>query len=95
MPDRYIKKILNARVYDVAVETPLEAADLLSERLGNRVLLKREDLQPCFSFKLRGAYNKISGLSKAEAKRGAPPRQAIMRKGWRSPLTSSGSRRWW
>ena len=70
MPERYIKKILNARVYDVAVETPLEAADLLSERLGNRVLLKREDLQPCFSFKLRGAYNKISGLSKAEAKRG-------------------------
>ncbi|PPR20648.1 MAG: hypothetical protein CFH39_02169, partial [Alphaproteobacteria bacterium MarineAlpha10_Bin2] len=70
VPDRYIKKILNARVYGVAVETPLEAADLLSERLGNRVLLKREDLQPCFSLKLRGAYNKIAGLSKAEAKRG-------------------------
>ena len=70
MPDRYIKTTLNARVYDVAVETPLKAAGLLSEHLGNRVLLKREDLQPCFLFKLRGAYNKISGLSKAEAKRG-------------------------
>ena len=70
VPERYIKKILNARVYDVAVETPLVPAGLLSERLGNRVLLKREDLQPCFSFKLRGAYNKISGLSKAEAERG-------------------------
>ena len=70
MPERYIKKILNARVYDVAIESPLEVISLLSERLGNRVLLKREDLQPCFSFKLRGAYNKISGLSKAESRRG-------------------------
>jgi threonine dehydratase len=70
VPERYIKKILNARVYNVATETPLEALGLLSERLANRVLLKREDLQPCFSFKLRGAYNKISGLSESEAKRG-------------------------
>ena len=67
MPERYIKKILNARVYDVAVETPLESAALLTARLGNRVLLKREDLQPCFSFKLRGAYNKISGLTPSQA----------------------------
>lgn len=59
----YLKKILTARVYDVAVETPLEPAPLLSERLNNRVLLKREDLQPVFSFKVRGAYNKMAQLS--------------------------------
>ncbi|MEJ2346820.1 MAG: threonine ammonia-lyase, biosynthetic [Gammaproteobacteria bacterium] len=62
MPDRYIEKILKARVYDVAQETPLDAAPLLSMRLGNRVFLKREDLQPVFSFKLRGAYNKMVQL---------------------------------
>ncbi len=61
--ERYVKKILNARVYDVAIETPLEDMPGLSERLINKVLLKREDLQPVFSFKLRGAYNKISQLS--------------------------------
>lgn len=70
MPDRYIKKILNARVYDVAIETSLETANLLSARLANNVLLKREDLQPCYSFKLRGAYNKISGLSPNETTAG-------------------------
>jgi threonine dehydratase len=70
VPDRYIKKILNARVYDVAIETSLETANLLSARLANNVLLKREDLQPCFSFKLRGAYNKISGLSPNETAAG-------------------------
>ncbi|MGC4084462.1 MAG: threonine ammonia-lyase, biosynthetic [Vicinamibacterales bacterium] len=59
--------ILNSRVYDVARETPLDAASSLSRRLGHRVLLKREDLQPVFSFKLRGAYNKIVRLS-AEAR---------------------------
>ncbi len=59
----YIKKILTARVYDVAIESPLDAMPRLSRRLRNRVLLKREDLQPVFSFKLRGAYNKMSGLS--------------------------------
>lgn len=58
----YIKKILTARVYDVAIESPLDPLSRLSRRLHNRVLLKREDLQPVFSFKLRGAYNKISGL---------------------------------
>ena len=58
----YIKKILTARVYDVAIESPLEAMSRLSRRLNNRVLIKREDLQPVFSFKLRGAYNKIAQL---------------------------------
>jgi threonine dehydratase len=59
----YLKRILNARVYDVAQETPLDEARQLSQRLGNRILLKREDLQPVFSFKLRGAYNKMASLS--------------------------------
>ncbi|MBS1202215.1 MAG: threonine ammonia-lyase, biosynthetic, long form, partial [Chromatiaceae bacterium] len=63
MPDRYIERILKARVYDVAVETPLTRAKQLSERLGNPVYLKREDLQPVFSFKLRGAYNKLIHLN--------------------------------
>jgi threonine dehydratase len=58
----YLRRILNARVYDVAVESPLEKAPSLSRRLQNKVLLKREDLQPVFSFKLRGAYNKMAGL---------------------------------
>lgn len=66
MPDRYIKKILEARVYDVAIETPLDEAKGLSERLNNRILLKREDEQPVFSFKLRGAYNKLSQLTAEE-----------------------------
>nr|WP_147079846.1 threonine ammonia-lyase, biosynthetic [Methylobacterium haplocladii] len=59
----YIKKILSARVYDVAKESPLDPMPRLSKRLGRPILLKREDLQPVFSFKLRGAYNKMSGLS--------------------------------
>jgi threonine dehydratase len=66
----YLRRILNARVYDVAVETPLEPARQLSERLGSTVLLKREDLQPVFSFKLRGAYNKMVNLPPAALKRG-------------------------
>jgi threonine dehydratase len=66
----YLERILRARVYDVANESPLERAPRLSARLGNDVLLKREDLQPVFSFKLRGAYNKISLLSPAERARG-------------------------
>jgi len=70
MAHRYIKKILQARVYDVAVETPLDQANTLSARLGNRVLLKREDEQPVFSFKLRGAYNKMIQLSDEERARG-------------------------
>jgi threonine dehydratase len=66
----YLQKILTARVYDVAIESPLELAPNLSARIGNRVLLKREDMQSVFSFKLRGAYNKMSGLSKEKLKRG-------------------------
>jgi threonine dehydratase len=66
----YLQKILNARVYDVASETPLDPARSLSRRLGNQVLLKREDSQPVFSFKLRGAYNKMIHLSAAQLKRG-------------------------
>ena len=66
----YLDRINNARVYDVATETPLEEARGLSARLSNRVLMKREDLQPGFSFKLRGAYNKISGLSDEAAAHG-------------------------
>ncbi len=62
--------MLTSRVYDVARETPLDPAPRLSARLGNTVLLKREDLQPVFSFKLRGAYNKIAHLTEAERRRG-------------------------
>jgi threonine dehydratase len=62
----YLERILKAQVYDVAIETPLDAAPRLSARLGNRILLKREDLQPVFSFKLRGAYNKLAQLTAAE-----------------------------
>ncbi len=68
-PD-YLEKILNAQVYDVAIETPLDAAPTLSARIGNRILFKREDMQPVFSFKLRGAYNKIAQLSAERLKRG-------------------------
>ncbi|MEO7336202.1 MAG: threonine ammonia-lyase, biosynthetic [Caldimonas sp.] len=66
----YLQKILTARVYDVAIETALEAAPALSARLGSTVLLKREDTQPVFSFKLRGAYNKMVHLSAAQRRRG-------------------------
>ena len=68
-PD-YLEKVLNAQVYDVAIETPLEVAGNLSARVGNKIILKREDMQPVFSFKLRGAYNKIAGLSAEKLKRG-------------------------
>jgi len=66
----YLQRILRARVYDVAIESPLDEAPNLSQRLGNRVLLKREDLQPVFSFKLRGAFNKMVGLSPEVLSRG-------------------------
>jgi threonine dehydratase len=66
----YLERILGARVYDVAVETPLEPAPALSARTGNRLLLKREDLQSVFSFKLRGAYNKMARLPREALKRG-------------------------
>ncbi|MBI1887634.1 MAG: threonine ammonia-lyase, biosynthetic [Nitrosomonadales bacterium] len=68
--DGYLKRILNARVYDVAIETPLEFAPNLSARTGNTLLLKREDMQPVFSFKLRGAYNKMAQLTPEQLKRG-------------------------
>ncbi len=70
MQNNYVESILKARVYDVAIESPLEPAPRLSRRLGNHVLFKREDLQPVFSFKLRGAYNKIAHLSQTAAQRG-------------------------
>ncbi len=68
-PD-YLRMILNARVYDVAVETPLDDAPALSRRLGNDVLLKREDMQEVFSFKIRGAYNKMAHLDPEDRHRG-------------------------
>jgi threonine dehydratase len=70
MQENYVERILKAKVYDVAVETSLEAAPRLSRRLNNRVFFKREDLQPVFSFKIRGAYNKIAQLSEISAQRG-------------------------
>ena len=69
-PADYLKKILTARVYDVAVESALEPARNLSRRLHNKVLLKREDQQPVFSFKLRGAYNKMAHLTAGQLERG-------------------------
>ncbi len=70
MQENYVDRILKAKVYDVAVETSLDAAPRLSSRLDNRILFKREDLQPVFSFKIRGAYNKIAQLSPISAQRG-------------------------
>lgn len=69
-PADYLQKILTARVYDVAVESPLEPARMLSQRLHNKVLLKREDQQAVFSFKLRGAYNKMAQLTPEQLQRG-------------------------
>src|SRR5258707_12558894 len=68
--DDYLEKILTARVYDVAIESPLDAAPAISRRTGNHILLKREDKQPIFSFKLRGAYNKMASLTPAQLARG-------------------------
>src|SRR5512134_1118520 len=66
----YLERILTAKVYDVAIESPLDPAPAISRRLGNHVLLKREDQQPVFSFKLRGAYNKMAHLAPARLARG-------------------------
>jgi threonine dehydratase len=66
----YLERVLKARVYDVAIESPLELAASLSKRLRNRLFIKREDLQPVFSFKLRGAYNKMAGLPRKRLERG-------------------------
>jgi threonine dehydratase len=70
MSTDYLKRILTSKVYDVAVESPLEIAPQISDRISNTVLLKRDDTQAVFSFKLRGAYNKMANLSAAELKRG-------------------------
>jgi threonine dehydratase len=66
----YLQMILTAKVYDIAIETPLQKGILLSKRLKNTILYKREDLQPVFSFKLRGAHNMIANLTPEERKRG-------------------------
>ena len=70
MTTDYLQKILTARVYDVAVETPLELAPTLSQRMDNRIYFKREDVQSVFSFKIRGAYNKMAHLTPVQLKRG-------------------------
>lgn len=70
MINQLLHDILTSRVYDVARETPLDPAGRLSRRLGNTVLFKREDQQPVFSFKLRGAYNRIAHLTAEERARG-------------------------
>src|SRR3546814_11144419 len=70
MSTDYLKRILTSKVYDVAVESPLEFAPQVSARIHNKVYLKREDTQAVFSFKLRGAYNKMANLSAADLKRG-------------------------
>lgn len=70
MKTDYIKKILSSPVYDAAVETPIDKAVFLSKRLKNRILIKREDLQPVYSFKIRGAYNKMAQLTEKEKARG-------------------------
>jgi len=70
MEEGYLQRVLRASVYDVAIESPLEAAPRLSRRVGNDVFFKREDLQPVFSFKLRGAYNRIAHLDADQAARG-------------------------
>ena len=70
MTTDYLQKILTARVYDVAIESPLDFAPALSARMDNRIYLKREDMQSVFSFKLRGAYNKMAHLTPAQLKRG-------------------------
>ncbi|MGL6040963.1 MAG: pyridoxal-phosphate dependent enzyme, partial [Deefgea sp.] len=70
MNRNYLERILSARVYDVAIESPLEHAPNLSRRMGNTVYFKREDMQPVFSFKIRGAYNKMVQLSRADLERG-------------------------
>lgn len=70
MPASYIKRILDARIYDLAEETPLDIAPMISARTNNTVYLKREDLQPVFSFKVRGAYNRLLQLSESERAKG-------------------------
>jgi len=68
--EEMLRRILTSRVYEAAIETPLDAAVSLSACMSNNILLKREDQQPVFSFKIRGAYNRIAHLSSEEKKRG-------------------------
>ena len=91
--DHYLPRILRARVYDVARETPLEPAVSLSRRLDNSVWFKREDLQPVFSFKLRGAYNRMAQLSTEELERGRDRLRApaIMPRVWPSAPSNSNA----
>ena len=107
MLESYVKKILASQVYEVAQETPLAPAPLMSSRLGCEVWLKREDLQSIFSFKIRGSYNRIAALSAEEAQRGEHfgdvgdqvldiPRAQLLHRctGWsnrREPLVSSNA----
>jgi threonine dehydratase len=77
-PD-YLKKVLTARVYDVARESELEPARILSARMHNSIYLKREDNQPVFSFKIRGAYNKMAQLSADVLARGVITASAARR----------------
>src|SRR5699024_12796924 len=70
MSNDYLKRILTSKVYDVVTETPLELAPLASARLNNRILLKREDQLSVFSFKLRGAYNKMANMPVEDLRRG-------------------------
>lgn len=70
LQDQYLRRILNSKVYDVAIESPLEEAAALSRKLGNSFLLKREDLQSVHSFKIRGAYNKMSQMPRAALAKG-------------------------
>src|SRR4026208_2539245 len=70
-PDQMLRLTLNSRVYDVVTSTPLDSARRLSQRTGNQVLLKREDLQPIFTYKLRGAYNRMAHLTTGEPTRAA------------------------
>ena len=73
----YLRAILTANVYDVAIESPLDYAPRLSERIGAKIHFKREDLQPVFSFKLRGAYNRMAAISKESLANG--PRHLLLR----------------
>lgn len=92
--EHYVKQILAAPVYDIAVRTPLQAAPALSDTLGNNVLLKREDLQPTFSFKIRGAYNKLVQLSDEQSPVASSPHQPVITpKVWRWPRASWALRR--
>ena len=68
--DSLVGQVLTSRVYEVSKETPLDSANKLSRRLRNNIKFKREDLQPIFSFKIRGAYNKIAQLSPQDQKKG-------------------------